>query len=77
MREFTARFATGQEVAEWDSHVTANPSGGNLLQSEAFAEVKKDHGWKPVHVVYEPTDGSQPSYNCWRSPFLCSASSGT
>ncbi len=63
LREFTARFATDQEIAEWDSHVTANPSGGNLLQSEAFALVKKDHGWKPQYVVYEPTDGSQPSYN--------------
>ncbi|PZP37042.1 MAG: methicillin resistance protein [Kocuria rhizophila] len=63
MREFTARFATDEEIRAWDSHVTANPSGGNLLQSEAFAEVKKDHGWTPRHVVYEPTDGSQPSYN--------------
>ena len=61
MREFTARFATAQEIAEWDSHVTANPAGGNLLQSEAFAEVKKDHGWTPRHVVYEPSDGSQLS----------------
>ena len=63
MRDFTARFATAQEIAEWDSHVTANPAGGNLLQSEAFAEVKKDHGWTPRHVVYEPSDGSRASYN--------------
>ena len=63
MREFTARFATDEEIREWDSHVTANPSGGNLLQGRAFADVKKDHGWQPRYVVYEPSDGSRPSHN--------------
>lgn len=62
MREFTARFATPQEVADWDTHVMANPRGGDMLQSASFADVKKHHGWKPVHVVHEPDDGSQPVY---------------
>lgn len=61
MREFTARFATAEEIADWDKHVTANPNGGNLLQSEAFAEVKQHFGWKPLHIVYEGADYS--SYN--------------
>ncbi|WP_427004697.1 lipid II:glycine glycyltransferase FemX [Pseudarthrobacter sp. H2] len=61
MREFTARFASAEEVANWDSHVTANPNGGNLLQSEAFAEVKQHFGWKPLHLVYETADYT--SYN--------------
>jgi lipid II:glycine glycyltransferase (peptidoglycan interpeptide bridge formation enzyme) len=61
LREFTARFATSEEVANWDSHVTANPNGGNLLQSEAFAEVKQHYGWKPLHLVYETADYT--SYN--------------
>ena len=61
LREFTARFASAEEVANWDSHVTANPNGGNLLQSEAFAEVKQHFGWKPLHLVYETADYT--SYN--------------
>ena len=61
MREFTARFATTDEITKWDSHVTANPNGGNLLQSEAFAEVKQHFGWKPLHLVYETPDYT--SYN--------------
>lgn len=62
MREFTARFATVQEVADWDEHVIANPHGGDMLQSASFADVKKHHGWKPVHLVHEPNDASQPVY---------------
>jgi lipid II:glycine glycyltransferase (peptidoglycan interpeptide bridge formation enzyme) len=61
LREFTARFASAEEVANWDKHVTANPNGGNLLQSEAFAEVKQHFGWKPLHLVYETADYT--SYN--------------
>ena len=61
LREFTARFASAEEVSNWDAHVTANPNGGNLLQSEAFAEVKQHYGWKPLHLVYETADYT--SYN--------------
>lgn len=61
MREFSARFATAEEIASWDKHVTANPNGGNLLQSEAFADVKQHFGWKPLHLVYETADYT--SYN--------------
>jgi serine/alanine adding enzyme len=61
LREFTARFASAEEVANWDTHVTANPNGGNLLQSEAFAQVKQHFGWKPLHLVYETADYT--SYN--------------
>lgn len=61
MPEFTARFATAAEIAQWDSLVTANPNGGNLLQSEAFAAVKKNYGWDPQFIAFE---GSQyTSYN--------------
>jgi lipid II:glycine glycyltransferase (peptidoglycan interpeptide bridge formation enzyme) len=61
LREFTARFASAEEVANWDTHVTSNPNGGNLLQSEAFAQVKQHFGWKPLHLVYETPDYT--SYN--------------
>lgn len=55
MRDFTARFATDTEIAQWDEHVIASPGGGNLLQSASFASVKAKHGWKPLYLVYEGT----------------------
>ncbi|GAB4100593.1 lipid II:glycine glycyltransferase FemX [Sinomonas halotolerans] len=72
---FTARFATDGEVENWDEHVTANPNGGNLLQSAAFAAVKRNFGWDVRHLVLEPAgaaatapgeagaDEARPSYN--------------
>lgn len=56
MGTFTARFATAEERGNWDSLVTANPNGGNLLQSAAFAEVKSHHGWKPLFLVFESAE---------------------
>lgn len=61
MPEFTARFATAAEIADWDAHVTANPNGGNLLQSQAFAAVKKNYGWDTQFVVFE--GAGYASYN--------------
>ncbi|MFI5086004.1 MAG: lipid II:glycine glycyltransferase FemX [Actinomycetales bacterium] len=61
MREFTARFASTTEIADWDSHVIANPNGGNLLQSAAFAETKRHFGWTPRYLVLEGPAAS--SYN--------------
>lgn len=64
LRQFTARFATDEEIAAWDDHVTANPNGGNLLQSASFAQVKAQHGWTPRHLVYESNDAEPvASYN--------------
>lgn len=62
---FTARFASPDEIAHWDKHVTANPNGGNLLQSEAFAAVKRNFGWDVRFLVLEPTGGEEahPGYN--------------
>jgi lipid II:glycine glycyltransferase (peptidoglycan interpeptide bridge formation enzyme) len=67
---FTARFANESEIENWDKHVTANPNGGNLLQSEAFAAVKRNFGWDVRHLVLEPATGgvapaeaAQASYN--------------
>ncbi|MBG6218567.1 lipid II:glycine glycyltransferase (peptidoglycan interpeptide bridge formation enzyme) [Arthrobacter sp. CAN_A6] len=61
MVNFTARFATDAERENWDSHVTANPAGGNVLQSASFAEVKSHHGWKPLFLVLRSEGYS--SYN--------------
>ncbi|KRE90732.1 methicillin resistance protein [Arthrobacter sp. Soil764] len=61
MRQFTARFATAEEIENWDKHVTANPNGGNMLQSAAYASVKNGSGWKVRFLVLEG-DGNA-SYN--------------
>lgn len=53
MPEFIARFATAAEIAQWDTLVTANPNGGNILQSEAFAAVKKNYGWDTQFIAFE------------------------
>ncbi|WP_018762127.1 lipid II:glycine glycyltransferase FemX [Arthrobacter sp. 135MFCol5.1] len=61
LREFTARFATAEEIENWDKHVTANPNGGNMLQSAAYASVKNGSGWKVRFLVLEAPGNS--SYN--------------
>ena len=72
MHEITARFATPAEIQEWDTHVIANPDGGNLLQSASFAKVKADYGWKPRYIVYEGTvdrDGEQQPFASYSLAF--------
>jgi serine/alanine adding enzyme len=61
LREFTARFATAEEIENWDKHVTANPHGGNMLQSAAYASVKNGHGWRVRFLVLE--SAGTASYN--------------
>ena len=61
MREFTARFATAEEIENWDKHVTANPNGGNMLQSAAYASVKNGNGWDARFLVLESAGSA--SYN--------------
>ncbi|MEV7604961.1 peptidoglycan bridge formation glycyltransferase FemA/FemB family protein [Paenarthrobacter sp. NPDC089322] len=61
MREFTARFATAEEIENWDKHVTANPNGGNMLQSDAYAAVKDGANWLVRRLVIETAE--YPSYN--------------
>lgn len=50
---FTARFATAAEIDQWDTLVTGNPNGGNLLQSAAFAAVKANYGWATQFIAIE------------------------
>jgi len=44
--DMNVRFATDEETANWDSFVTANPDGGNILQGKEFLEQKQLAGWK-------------------------------
>lgn len=61
MLEFIARFATSAEIDEWDTLVTANPNGGNLLQSAAFAAVKRNYGWNTQFIAFQGPEYT--SYN--------------
>ena len=45
------RFATPEEIADWDKKILANPDKGNLLQSKEFADIKQAGGWKPNYVM--------------------------
>lgn len=51
----TARFATPDEIKDWDSRVIANPDGGNVFQGYEFAEQKKLGAWKPRFIVIGST----------------------
>jgi len=47
------RFATAEEIAEWDARILANPDGGNVFQGDEFAEQKKMGNWKPRYIISE------------------------
>ncbi len=47
----TARYATSAEIADWNTHILANPDGGNVFSSYEYAEQKKLTGYTP-HFVF-------------------------
>lgn len=47
----TVRFATDDEIKEWNNLILANPDGGNILQSRDMAEQKKMSGWMPRYLI--------------------------
>lgn len=47
------RPASAAELAVWDDMVTANPDGGQYLQTRAWAEAKSRWGWSAAHMVHE------------------------
>jgi lipid II:glycine glycyltransferase (peptidoglycan interpeptide bridge formation enzyme) len=49
----TARYATPEEIAQWDSLILANPDGGNVFSSFAYSEIKKLTDYTPRHVVVD------------------------
>lgn len=44
------RFATPQEIENWDTHIIANPDGGNMFASYEFAMQKILTGYKPLFL---------------------------
>ena len=47
----TARYATSEEIAKWDSLIIANPDGGNVFSSFEYSEVKKLTNYTPRFIV--------------------------
>lgn len=45
------RFATEEEIANWNSIIVENPGGGNILQGKEFAEQKEQASWIPRYIV--------------------------
>jgi lipid II:glycine glycyltransferase (peptidoglycan interpeptide bridge formation enzyme) len=46
----TTRPATPDEVDRWNSIISENPDGGNVMQGREFAEHKRMTGWTPVYL---------------------------
>ena len=41
----TVRFATPEEISQWNDLLLKNPDGGNIFQSYQIATVKQQSGW--------------------------------
>lgn len=47
----TVRFATQDEISDWNSRILANPDDGNIFQGKEFAEQKELAAWKVQYVI--------------------------
>ena len=45
------RHATRAEISHWDDAIVHNPDGGQILQTRAWGEFKRGHGWTPRYLV--------------------------
>lgn len=51
----TARFATPEEIANWNQHILKNTDGGNVFASYEFAMQKETGGYKARFVFVNKT----------------------
>lgn len=49
----TARYATTEEIAQWNSYIVSNPDGGNVFSSGEYSEIKKLTGYTPRYVFVD------------------------
>lgn len=47
----TARYATDDEIAQWDTLVLKNPDGGNVFSSFEYAQIKKLTNYTPRFII--------------------------
>lgn len=45
------RYATPDEIAQWNDIIIASPNGGNILQGKEFMEQKAEKGWTPRYLM--------------------------
>ena len=46
------RFATDDEILNWNNLITSNQDGGNIFQVKEFGQIKqKYNGWNPLFIV--------------------------
>lgn len=45
------RYATVEEIENWNHIITQNPDGGNVLQGKEFIEQKVLAGWTPRYIL--------------------------
>ena len=45
------RFATPDEISDWDAAILNNPDDGNVLQGFIFSDLKRASGWRVRHIV--------------------------
>ncbi len=46
----TARYATPEEITNWNTHILANPDGGNVFSSFEYSTIKKLTNYTPRYV---------------------------
>ena len=46
-----ARFATPEEIQNWNTHILNNPDGGSIFASKEYAEIKKLTAYTPRFVM--------------------------
>ncbi len=47
----TARYATADEIANWDELILKNPDGGNIFSSLEYSKIKKLTNYTPRYVI--------------------------
>ena len=57
------RFATDEELQNWDDLLTSNPDGGNIFQGYELAEHKQLGGWTPRYIR-----GESIAITAWEKP---------
>ena len=51
----TARYATAEEISDWNSFIVRNPDGGNVFSSAEYSEIKKLTGYTPRYLFVDST----------------------
>ncbi|NTW61691.1 peptidoglycan bridge formation glycyltransferase FemA/FemB family protein [Candidatus Saccharibacteria bacterium] len=47
----TVRFASQEEIANWNNLILNNPDMGNVFQAKSFADIKQFNRWTPRFII--------------------------